>query len=184
MSTREELTAAQAPRTRICRNCSVEISAATVSCPYCGASQFRYRPLLGWRALLVCLIAVVAAVFITRAVVDAERGLSYVSYRSSDLAALVPTGYTDELLAGPHGTAVAGFVNSSQTADSELIQASIPVGGSPHARVEALAAKLRDTPGVALGSIYAVSLPGGRPGSAAEILYTLAGADYAVFDCI
>ena len=42
---------------------------------------------------------------VTRAVVDAANsGLRYVPYRSNDLVMLVPDGYSDELLAGPHGT--------------------------------------------------------------------------------
>ena len=46
----------------------------------------------------------------------------------------------------------------------------------------ALAATLRNTPGVALGLTYTVALPGGEPGSTSEILYTQSGADYAVFE--
>jgi RNA polymerase subunit RPABC4/transcription elongation factor Spt4 len=171
------------PPTRICHNCSVEINATAAHCPYCGARQFRLRPLLGWRGLLICLLAVAIAVFVTRIVVDAANsGLKYLPYRSSDLATLVPYGYTDQLLAGPHGTAVAGFVDPSQAANSELIQASTPAGGTPHQRATAIAAKLSYTPGVALGSIYSEQLPGGVRGSAAELLYTLNGADYAVFE--
>ncbi|MGA3362174.1 MAG: hypothetical protein ABSD82_09100 [Solirubrobacteraceae bacterium] len=173
----------EAPRTRICHNCSVEINAGSHSCPYCGARQFRYRPILSWHGLLICLAAVAVAVLVTRIVVDASNsGLRYVSYRSSDLVALLPSGYTDELLAGPHGAAVAGFVNPSQADDSELIQATTPTGGTPHSRILALATKLSNTPGVALGSAYAVALPGSLAGSEWELLYTLEGADYAVFE--
>jgi RNA polymerase subunit RPABC4/transcription elongation factor Spt4 len=181
MSTQEQTV--EAPRTRICHNCSVEIHAASANCPYCGARQFRHRPILNWRGLLVCLAAVAVAVLVTRIIVDASNsGLRYVLYRSSDLSALEPTGYNDELLAGPHGTAIAGFVNPSQTADSELIQATKPVGGTPHSRAQALAVKLRNTPGVAMGLLYSVALPGEGPGSAWELLYKLEGADYAVFE--
>jgi RNA polymerase subunit RPABC4/transcription elongation factor Spt4 len=181
MSTEEQIV--EAPRTRICHNCSVEINAGSSDCPYCGARQFRHRPILSWRGLLVCLVAVAVAVLVTRIVVDdSNSGLRYVPYRSSDLVALLPAGYNDQLLAGPHGTAVAGFVNPSQSADSELIQANKPTGGTPHTRAVALAAKLRETPGVALGSLYSVALPGEGPGSAWELLYTLEGADYAVFE--
>ena len=181
MST-EELTA-EAPPTRVCRNCFVEINASSASCPYCGARQFRYRPILGWRGLLVCLAAVAVAVFVTRIVVDAANsGLRYLPYRSSDLVALVPSGYSDELLAGPHGIAVAGFMNASQADDSEVIQASTPAGGTPHSRADALPNNLRNTPGVALGLTYTIALPGEEPGSTTEILYTQSGADYAVFE--
>ena len=173
----------EVPRTRVCPSCSVEINAASAECPYCGARQFRHRPILSWRGLLATLVAVAVAVLVTRLVVDAANsGLRYVPYRSSDLAALVPSGYTDQLLAGPHGTAVAGFVNPSQAADSELIQAKAPRGGTPHERAVAMAAKLRDTPGVALGSLYSVAFPGEAAGSAWEILYRLEDADYAVFE--
>jgi len=177
----EELTG-EVPQTRICRTCAVEISAASSRCPYCGARQFRHQPILGWRGLAVCLVAVAVAVFVTRVVVDAANGVSYVPYRSSDLAALVPSGYTDELLAGPHGSAVAGFVSPSQASDSELIQATTPPVGTPHSRAVALEAKLRRTAGVALGGLYSDELPGSAPGSAWEVLYTLAGADYGVFE--
>jgi hypothetical protein len=181
MST-EELTA-QAPPTRICNTCSVEISSTSPHCPYCGARQFRYQPILGWRGLIACLVAVAVAVFVTRLIVEASNGgTAFVAYRSADLVTLVPSGYADQLLAGPHGTAIAGFASPSQTADSVTIAATAPPGGSPHARILALAAKLHDTPGVQLGLIYAVALPGGTAGSAWEVLYQLAGADYAVFE--
>jgi hypothetical protein len=172
---------AETPRTRVCRTCSLEINAASARCPYCGARQFRRRPILGLRGLLVCLVAVAVAVLVTRAVVDAANsGLRYVPYRSSDLVMLVPDGYSDQLLAGPHGTAVAGFVDPSTAANSETVHATVPAGGSPNSRAVALEATLRNTPGVALGQVYAVTLPGGQPAS--ELIYTQAGADYAVFE--
>ena len=175
-----ELTA-EAPRTRVCRTCSLEINAASARCPYCGARQFRRRPILGLPGLLVCLVAVAVAVLVTRAVVDAANsGLRYVPYRSSDLVMLVPDGYTDQLLAGPHGTAVAGFVDPSTAANSETVKATVPAGGTPNSRAVALEGTLRNTPGVALGQVYSVTLPGGQPAS--ELIYTEAAADYAVFE--
>ena len=100
----------EAPGTRRCRICSVEINKASARCPYCGARQHKHQPIIGARGLLVCLVAVAVAVFVTRAVVDASNsGLRYVPYRSADLAALVPSGYRDLLLTGPHGTAIAGW---------------------------------------------------------------------------
>jgi RNA polymerase subunit RPABC4/transcription elongation factor Spt4 len=181
MST-EELTA-QAPRTRLCNTCSVEISATSQHCPYCGARQFRHQSIIGWRGLVACVIAVALAVFITRLIVEASNAsTAFTAYRSEDLVSLVPSGYTNELLAGPHGTAIAGFADPSQTADSVTIQATAPPGGTPRARVLAVARKLRDTPGVQLGMVYAVTLPGATPGAAWEVLYQLAGADYAVLE--
>jgi hypothetical protein len=172
---------AETPRTRVCRTCSLDINAASARCPYCGARQFRRQPILGLRGLLVCLVAVAVAVVVTRTVVDAANsGLRYVPYRSNDLVMLVPDGYSDELLAGPHGTAVAGFVDPSTAADSEVVRATVPAGGTPNSRAVALAATLRNTPGVALGQVYSVTLPGGQPAS--ELIYTQAGADYAVFE--
>ncbi len=177
----QEPTAQEPPRTRVCPVCAVEINAASARCPYCGARQFKRQPILGRRGILICVVAVAVAVFVTRAVIDASnRGLRYVPYRSPDLVALVPDGYSDELLAGPHGTAVAGFVDPSQSADSEVIKATAPVGATPHARALALAATLRNTPGVALGAVTSDTLAGGQPAS--EVLYTLAGVYYAVFE--
>jgi DNA-directed RNA polymerase subunit RPC12/RpoP len=179
MST-EQLTP-QAPRTRVCRTCSLEINASSARCPYCGARQFRRQRILGLPGLLVCLVAVAVAVLVTRTVVDAANsGLRYVPYRSNDLVMLVPEGYTDELLAGPHGTAVAGFVDPSTAANSEMVRATLPAAGTPSSRAAALAATLRNTPGVALGQVFAVTLPGGQPAS--ELIYTEAGVDYAVFE--
>ena len=175
----QEPTAQERPRTRVCPVCAVEINAASARCPYCGARQFKRQPILGRRGILICVVAVAVAVFVTRAVIDASnRGLRYVPYRSPDLVALVPDGYSDELLAGPHGTAVAGFVDPSQSADSEVIKATAPVGATPHARALALAATLRNTHGVALGAVTSDTLAGGQPAS--EVLYTLAGVYYAV----
>ena len=39
----------EAPRTRTCRRCAVEINAASARCPYCGARQLKHQPILGWR---------------------------------------------------------------------------------------------------------------------------------------
>jgi RNA polymerase subunit RPABC4/transcription elongation factor Spt4 len=178
MST-EELTVEE-PRTRVCRTCSVEINAASARCPYCGARQFKRQPILGWRGLLVCLLAVAAAVLVTHLVIDAPSGaLRYEPYRSASLVALVPSGYSDQLLAGPHGTAIAGFVNPTQAADSEQIEASTPAGGTPQARMLALAARLRNQAGVAEGSLGHVVVPGDV--DVWELEYTLAGVDHAVF---
>lgn len=173
----------EAPRTRVCRTCSVEINAASARCPYCGARQFKHQPILGWRGALVCLIAVAVAVLVTRAVIDAANGgLRYEPYRSADLAALVPAGYTDQLLAAPHGTAIASFVDASVPDDSETIRATAPAHGTLHSRAVALAASLHKQPGVAESSLGPVAdtLAGGE--TAWEVLYTLAGADYAVFE--
>jgi RNA polymerase subunit RPABC4/transcription elongation factor Spt4 len=180
MST-EELTE-QAPPTRTCRTCAVEINAASARCPYCGTRQFRYQPILGWRGLLVCLVAVALAVLVTRAVVSASTSVSFASYRSDDLVLLIPSGYTDQLLSSPHGSAIAGFVNPSQADDSETLKATAPAGGTPRSRAFALAGKLRTTPGVELAPVVEVALPGGGRGSAWELLYMLDGADYAVFE--
>jgi RNA polymerase subunit RPABC4/transcription elongation factor Spt4 len=179
MSTEEST--AQAPATRVCRTCSVEINAASASCPYCGARQFRRQPILGWRGLVVCLVAVAITVAVTWAVIRASNGgLRYGSYRSNDLTVMVPTGWSDQLLSAPHGTAIASFASSSTSADSETVSASEPVGASPNTRAHRLAAKLSGTPGVALGQIFAVVLPGGEPAS--ELLYTEPHVDYAVIE--
>jgi RNA polymerase subunit RPABC4/transcription elongation factor Spt4 len=178
MSTGEE--AIEAPRTRTCRTCSVEINAASARCPYCGSRQFKHQPLLGWRGLLVCLIAVAIAVFVTRAVVNAENsGLRYVPYRSADLTALVPSGYQDLLLAGPHGTAIAGFANPTDTAEMESVKARLHASGSPQSRMVALAAALRNTVGVARGYLGPVTFPGGQIAWALD--YTLDHTAWAVF---
>ncbi len=177
----EELTV-EAPPTRICRTCSVEINAASARCPYCGAHQFKHQPILGWRGLLFCLVAVAVAVLVTRIVIDASNsGLRYVPYRSQDLVALVPSGYGDLLLAAPHGSAIAAFADPSELSDSETIEASMPAGGTPHSRILALAAALAQTAGVAESTVGPVAdvLPGGQV--AWEVLYTRAGADWAVF---
>jgi RNA polymerase subunit RPABC4/transcription elongation factor Spt4 len=178
MSTQGEAT--EAPRTRTCRTCSVEINAASARCPYCGARQFKHQPVIGWGGLLVCLIAVAVAVFVTRAVVNAANsGLRYVSYRSADLAALVPSGYHDLLLASQHGTAIAGFANPTDPAEMETVKARLHARGSPQSRLVALAATLRNTVGVARGYLGPVTFAGGQ--IAWELEYTLDHTAWAVF---
>jgi DNA-directed RNA polymerase subunit RPC12/RpoP len=178
MSTEEQ--PIEAPYTRRCRTCSVEINAASARCPYCGARQFKHQPVIGARGLLVCLVAVAIAVFVTRTVVDAANdGLRYVSYRSADLAALVPSGYRDLLLTGPHGTAIAGWVDPANAVDAETVQATQPAVRSPHVRTLRLATTLSNTPGVARGYLGTVMFPGGQP--AWELEYTLDHDTYAVF---
>jgi hypothetical protein len=169
-----------APRTRRCRTCSVEINAASARCPYCGARQFKHQPIIGSRGLLVCLVAVAIAVFVTRTVVEAgNAGLRYLSYRSADLAALVPSSYKDLLLTAPHGTAIASWADSANAVDMETVQAKLHAAGTPHSRTLALAATVRNTPGAALGYLGTVMFAGGQLAWALE--YTLARNSYAVF---
>jgi RNA polymerase subunit RPABC4/transcription elongation factor Spt4 len=178
MSTEQE--AIEAPRTRTCRTCSVEINAASARCPYCGSRQFKHQPLIGWSGLLACLIAVAVAVFVTRAVVQAANsGLRYVSYRSADLTALVPSGYQDLLLASQHGTAIAGFAKPTDVTEMETVKAKLHASGSPRSRMLALAATLRNTVGVARGYLGPVTFPGGQIAWALE--YTLDHTAWAVF---
>jgi RNA polymerase subunit RPABC4/transcription elongation factor Spt4 len=170
----------EAPSTRRCRTCSVEINAGSARCPYCGARQFKHQPIIGWRGLLICLIAVAAAVFLTRLVVNAANsGLRYVSYRSSDLAALVPSGYRDQLLTAPHGTAIAGWADPANPLDMETVKGTRPAAATPHGRLLALNARLRNEPGVARGYLGTVMFPGGQ--QAWELEYTQAREAYAVF---
>src|ERR1700691_4298171 len=97
----EELTEPQEeapPPPRPCRVCSIEINAASARCPFCGARQFKHQPVLGWRGLLVLVVALAAAVLITRAIIDAENGgLHYDSYDSVNLAGFVPSGWQNLL---------------------------------------------------------------------------------------
>jgi len=166
----EELVSEE-PRTRACRTCGVEINAASARCPYCGTRQFKRQPILGIWGALVCLIAVGAAVLITRTLTQTtQKTVSYSYYRSSDLVALVPAGYKDLYLAAPHGTALAGWRDPVHTGDSETVKATRPVHGTPSSRLRALAAHLRQIPGIALGYRGPVTFPGGQPAS--ELEYT------------
>ena len=170
----------EAPGTRRCRVCSVEINMASARCPYCGARQYKHQPIIGVRGLLVCLVAVAVAVFVTRAVVDAgNSGLRYVPYRSADLAALVPSGYRDLLLTGPHGTAIAGWGDPANALDIETVQATRPAVATPHVRTLRLATSLANKPGAARGYLGTVMFPGGQ--LAWELEYTLDHGTYAVF---
>ena len=170
----------EAPGTRRCRICAVEINMASARCPYCGARQYKHQPIIGVRGLLVCLVAVAVAVFVTRAVVDAgNSGLRYVPYRSADLAALVPSGYRDLLLTGPHGTAIAGWGDPANALDIETVQATRPAVATPHVRTLRLATSLANKPGAARGYLGTVMFPGGQ--LAWELEYTLDHGTYAVF---
>jgi hypothetical protein len=170
----------QEPRTRPCRRCAVEINAASARCPFCGARQHKRQPILGWSGALVCLILVAAAVVVTREIVIA-RGHYFASFRGSNLAALVPTGYENLNLPAPHGTALAGWADPGEPQDAETVQATIPAGASPQARLLALAAKLRNTPGVAVSYRGPVNIvfPGGLV--VPELEYTTHLGPTAVF---
>jgi hypothetical protein len=172
----------QQPSTRHCRRCDVEINAASARCPFCGARQYRRAPILGWRGALVCLVAVAAAVIVTRQVVEShDSPASYDYYRSSNIAVLVPQGYRDLFLAAPHGTAIAGFASSAHTRDTETVKAALPARGTPASRLAALARRLRDTPGVALSflGVTSVVFPGGL--RVPSLYFTYNGAANAVF---
>lgn len=149
-------------RTRRCRRCDVEINAASARCPYCGSRQFKRQPILGWRGAIVCLVLVAAAAIVTREIVLAQGGaVRYTSYRDGDLAALVPWGYHDLNLAAPHGTALAGWADPTDSANSEIVRATVPTGGTPQARVAAQASALRNVPGAAVGFRGTIVFPGG-----------------------
>ena len=169
------------PRTRPCRVCAVEINAGSARCPYCGARQFKRVPILGWRGAIVCLIAVGAAVLVTRALTQRPHSSqAYAAYRSADLAALIPAGYKDLFLSGPHGTALAGWRDPSNASDTETVQATRPATGTLNSRTAALAASVRKVPGVALGYRGRVVFPGGQVAS--ELEYTNGPSRYtAVF---
>jgi len=168
------------PRTRACRVCSIEINAASARCPYCRARQFKHQPVLGWRGLLLLIVAVAASVLITRAVIDAENaGLHFVAIDGDNLAAFVPSGWQNQLLVGPHGTAIAGYANPSAAADTETVTATLGVTGTPRSRMLALYQKLANEPGVARGYHGSVTLPGGEVEWTAY--YTLDRAYDAVF---
>ena len=168
------------PRTRTCRVCSVEINAASARCPYCGARQFKRQPLLGWRGLLVLIVAVAAAVLITRAVIDAENGgLRFDAYDSVNLELFVPAGWQNLVLSGPHGTALAGYVNPSSSQETETVTASLSANGSPHSRALALYGQLATEPGVARGYHGSVTFPNSNVQW--SDYYTYEGAYYAVF---
>jgi hypothetical protein len=170
----------QQPSTRPCRRCDVEINAASARCPYCGARQRRRQPLLGWRGAVICLVAVAAAVFVTRQLVESHPApSSYFYYRTDSLATLVPAGYQNLYLAAPHGTALAGFQSAGNPDDTETVQATYPAGASAQSRLATLANHLRNTPGVALGYHSLIRLPGGA--TIPSVYYTKAGLDYAVF---
>ena len=159
------------PRTRPCRVCAVEINAGSARCPYCGARQFKRQPILGWRGALVCLILVAAAVLVTRAITQrSHSSVSYAAYRSADLAALVPAGYKDLFLSGPHGTALVGWRDPANVSNTETVRATRPATGTPNSRTAALAGRLRSDPGVALGYHGRVVFPGGQ--IASELEYT------------
>ncbi len=176
----EDLTA-QEPRTRPCRRCAVEINAASARCPFCGARQHKRQPILGLWGALVCLILVAAAVVVTRQVVIARPHHYFAFFRGSNLAALVPAGYQDLDLTAPHGTALVGWADANEPQDSETVQATLPASASPQARMLALAAKLRDTPGVAISFRGPVNIlfPGGLV--VPELEYTTHLGPTAVF---
>ena len=176
----EEPIAAE-PQTRPCRRCAVEINAASARCPFCGARQLKRQPILGWWGALVCLILVAAAVVVTRQIVIARPHHYFAFFRGSNLAALVPTGYQDLYLTAPHGTALIGWADPNQPQDSETVQAVLPASTSPQARLLALAATLRNTPGVALSYRGPVNIifPGGLV--VPELEYTTHLGPTAVF---
>jgi hypothetical protein len=172
---------AEDPRTRPCRRCAVEINAASARCPFCGARQLKRQPILGRWGALVCLILVAAAVVVTRQIVIARPHHYFAFFRGSNLAALVPTGYEDLNLPAPHGTALIGWADPNQPQDSETVKAVLPASASPQSRLLALAATLRDTPGVALSYRGPVNVifPGGLV--VPELEYTTHLGPTAVF---
>ncbi len=166
---------------RPCRRCAVEINAASARCPFCGARQVKRQPILGWWGALVCLVLVAAAVVVTREVVIARPHHYFAFFRGSNLAALVPAGFQDLNLSAPHGTALVGWADPAEPQDAETVQATLPAGASPHARMLALAAKLRNSPGVAVGYRGPVDIvfPGGLV--VPELEYTTHLGPTAVF---
>jgi hypothetical protein len=119
-------------------------------------------------------------VLVTRQIVESHPATSsYFYYRSDSLTTLVPAGYQNLYLSAPHGTALAGFESGGNADDTETVQATYPARSSPQSRMAALARKLLDTPGVALGYHSLVQLPGGQ--RIPTVYYTQARINYAVF---
>jgi hypothetical protein len=168
-------------RTRPCRRCAVEINAASARCPFCGARQFKRQPVFTRVGGLLCLLLVAAAVLVTRQLVSSGPHSYFAFFRGSNLVALVPAGYKDLDLAAPHGTALAGWADPNQAQDTETVQATIPASASPQARLLALAAKLRNTPGVAVSARGPIDVifPGGLV--VPELEYTTHLGPTAVF---
>lgn len=167
-----------APRTRVCRICSVEINAASARCPYCGARQFKHQPILGWRGVLICLIVAAAAVLVTRGV-EGSRRTTFAPYLGANLALLLPPGYQTLNATSQHGTAAASFADAGNASNSELVVAAVGESGTPRSRMEVLERTLAHTPGVVRGSLFRVVFPGGMV--AYEVPYTENHVAFAVF---
>ncbi|MGD0198558.1 MAG: hypothetical protein ABSC56_11730 [Solirubrobacteraceae bacterium] len=99
------------------------------------------------------------------------------TYRGQDLWALVPSGWKQEPLLAPYGTALDGWFDLNNPADSLAVRATAPAGAAPQARAFARAHGL----GKATRSwVYHVQWPGGR--SAWEVLYKEASVFTALFE--
>jgi hypothetical protein len=172
----------QTPHTRRCRRCDIEINAASARCPLCGARQFRRQPILGWRGALICLVAIGAAVYATRAIVLSGRPVSYLAYRSGDLIALVPSTYRDLYPTAPHGTAIGEWADPAQPRDTETVSATVPAVGTPRSRIDGLATSLGRQPGVAVAATGPVTVYFAGGLAVPTLLYQMGGADYETFD--
>jgi hypothetical protein len=103
-------------------------------------------------------------------------GFALVHYTDSDLSLLVPSGWQDEDLTSPFGTAISGWSDAGSH-ESEVVTATRPAGLSPQARVQQIERRLA----LPAKSFYlgTVAFPGRAPVWA--LLYAQLGHAYAIF---
>jgi len=141
----------------------------------------RDQPPRAGRGAAVAILAVIVAFVLGFLIAPrGHGGLVVQNDRDQNLWALVPTGWKDEGLVAPYGTALARWFALTDPRASETVLATRPSHAAPRLRASARVAQLRPVRGYLQTYFGPVAFAGGRV--VWLLQYSLGGTYSAVFE--
>jgi hypothetical protein len=145
------------------------------------AAAERERPPSSGRGAAIAILAVIGAFLVGYLIAPrGHGGLVVENDRDQNLWALVPTGWKNEDLVAPYGTALDGWLAVTNPRASETVLATRPSRTAPQGRARARAAQLRPLDGYSQTYLGPVVFAGGR--AVWLLQYSLGGTFTAVFE--
>ena len=141
----------------------------------------REQPPRGGRGAAIAILAIIVAFVVGFLIAPrGQGGLVVKNDRDQNLWALVPTGWKDEGLVAPYGTALARWLVVSAPRARAPVLATRPAHAAPRLRAGARAAQLRPLRGYLQTYFGPVAFAGGRV--VWLLQYSLGGTYTAVFE--
>jgi hypothetical protein len=151
-----------------------------LAAPAVDAAEHEQRPRSG-RGAAVAILAVIVAFLLGFLIAPrGHGGLVVENDRDQSLWALVPTGWKNEDLVAPYGSALDGWLAVTNPRASETVLATRPSRTAPQLRARRRAAQLRPLRGYQQTYLGPVAFAGGR--IVWLLQYSLAGTYTAVFE--